>query len=202
MSFKLTVTLAACLSMTACATVDLNQAATNTPAAKSSATDVNVVQRAASKLYAAFTQKGFVAKTSRKRVQSAASILLRGLQAKEVTQTPMGYADKASDPMVVLADIRLAAGHVEQTTKAAEVYLAMAPVDTSLRKELASLEKALLASRAASPIFQDALINTGVGPASAELIAYKAIVDDLRDVTNEYGARVRGDDVVGDAVVN
>jgi len=195
MSFKLTLTqtlaLAACLSMTACATVDLNQAATKTPIAQSSVANANVVQRAASKLNAAFTQNGFVAKTSRKRVQSTASILLKGLQEKEVSPaTETGYTALATDASTVRADIQMASSHVNQTTKAAEVYLAMAPLDRSLRKELASLEKALLASREAGRVFEAALIKTGSNSVP-ELATFNLSVDALRDVTNEFGIRVR-----------
>ena len=93
--------------------------------------------------------------------------------------------------MIVLSDIRIAAKHVEQTTKAAEVYLAMAPGEKSLRKELVSLEKALIASREASQVFEDALIKT-VGETSAmDFVSYKNSVNELRDVTNAFGDRVR-----------
>jgi len=191
MSYKLTLTLAACLSMSACATVNLNEIATKSPSAKTSVVDANIVQRAASKLYAAFTQKGFVAKTSRKRMQSAASILLKGLQDKEINSAPeTGYAALATDAASVRADIQLASGHVEQTTKAAEVYLAIASSNRSLRKELASLEQALLASREAGRVFEDALIKTGQ-PSASELTTFNVSVDELRDITNAFGDRVR-----------
>jgi len=88
-------------------------------------------------------------------------VLLKGLEDKDTASIESaGYAALATEPMVVLSDIRMAATHVEQTTKAAEVYLAMAPGERSLRKELVSLEKALIASREASQVFEDALINS------------------------------------------
>ena len=192
MSLKLALTFAACLSMTACTTIDLNQVATKSPTAKSSAVEFNVVQSAASKLYTAFTKKGFVAKTSRKRMQSAASILLKGLQDKDVnSDANTGYAALAIDASAVRADIHMASGHVEQTTKAAEIYLVMAAADRSLRKELASLEKALLASREAEQVFEEALVKTSASKTAAELVAFKASVDALRDVTNAFGDQVR-----------
>lgn len=192
MSLRLTLLLAASLSLSACATVDLNEMASPsaTPAAKTA--DVNVVQRAASKLYTAFANRGFVPKSSRKKMQSAARVLLKGLEDKEVTSvSAVGYVDMAQSPQIILTDIRMAASHVEQTTKAAEVYLAMAPSEKSLRKELVSLEKALIASREASQVFEDALIKTSGEARAMDYKAYKTSVNELRDVTNAFGDRVR-----------
>lgn len=192
MSLRLTLLLTAALSLSACATVDLTEVTAPKNASAVKVADVNVVQRAASKLYAAFTNRGFVAKDSRKKMRSAARVLLKGLEDKGSTSvTSAGYADTAVDSVIVLSDIRMAATHVEQTTKAAEVYLAMAPGEKSLRKELVSLEKALIASREASQIFEDALIKT-VGETSAmDFVSYKNSVNELRDVTNAFGDRVR-----------
>jgi len=178
--------------MSACATVDLNDVATsNTPAAAKSV-DLNVVQRAASKLYTAFSSRGFVAKDGRKKVRSAARVLLKGLEDKDVTTvSTKSYADVALNQMTVLSDIRMASTHVEQTTKAAEVYLAIAPSKASLRKELVSLEKALIASREASGVFEDALIKTAGEANAMDYLAYKSSVNELRDVTNAFGDRVR-----------
>ena len=192
MSLRLTLALTAALSMTACATVDLNDVATQNKSSASKAIDVNVVQRAAAKLYAAFSSRGFVAKDSRKRMQSAARVLLKGLEDKDVTAVSSGgYVSMASDSLVVLSDIRIASTHVEQTTKAAEVYLAMAPAEKSLRKELSSLEKALIASREASQVFEDALIKTSGEATAMDYAAFKISVNELRDVTNAFGDRVR-----------
>jgi len=194
MSLRLTLILTACFSMSACATVDLNDVATKNQVTRTSAVDINVVQRAATKLYAAFSSRGFVAKDSRKRVQSAARILLKGLEEKDVrnTEAETSYMASAMDKLTVLSDIRLASNHVEQTTKAAEVYLVMVPVDKSVRKELASLEKALLASREASRVFEDALIKTSGDKTAVEFSAFETSVDELRNVTNAFGDRVRG----------
>ena len=192
MSLRLTILLTAALSLSACATVDLTEVTAPKSASAAQVADVNVVQRAASKLNAAFTNRGFVAKDSRKKMRSAARVLLKGLEDKGAASiTSAGYADSAVDSVIVLSDIRIAAKHVEQTTKAAEVYLAMAPGEKSLRKELVSLEKALIASREASQVFEDALIKT-VGETSAmDFVSYKNSVNELRDVTNAFGDRVR-----------
>ena len=124
-------------------------------------------------------------------MQSAAQILLKGLEDRELKTSEVGYASSAVDPLIVLADIRTASRHVEQTTKAAEVYLVMAPVETSLREELSSLEEALLASRAAETVFAEALINTGRPLTSSEFANYNMLVDELKNATNEFGHRVR-----------
>jgi len=191
MRLKLSIILLSCLSISACATIDLDEMAAKNQPTKAATLDINVVQRAASKLYAAFSSKGFVAKDSKKRMQSAARILLKGLEEKDVTDQDMSYAANISDPEIILSDIRLASRHVEQTTKAAEVYLAMAPVETSMRPELKSLEKALLASREAEHVFEDALINSGAAVSLIELKNYSASVRELSEITNAFGDRVR-----------
>ena len=192
MSLRVTLILTVALSLSACATVDLTEVAAPKTVSAAKVADVNVVQRAASKLYSAFTNRGFVAKDSRKKMRSAARVLLKGLEDKgSASITSAGYADSAVDSVIVLSDIRMAATHVKQTTKAAEVYLVMAPGEKSLRKELVSLEKALIASREASQVFEDALIKT-VGETSAmDFVSYNNSVNELRDVTNAFGDRVR-----------
>lgn len=203
MSLRLTLILTAALSMSACATVDLTEV--TAPKAESTAkvADINVVHRAASKLYAAFTNRGFVAKDSRKKMRSAATVLLKGLEDKNASSVESeGYVHKAADPVAILSDIRIAAGHVEQTTKAAEVFLVMAPGEKSLRKELVSLEKALIASREASQVFEDALIKTSGETTAMDFVSYERSVNELRDVTNAFGDRVRESQMTKLAEIN
>ena len=203
MSLRLTLLLTASLSLSACATVDLNAATTSDSPAATKSVDVNVVQRAASKLYAVFSNRGFVAKDGRKKMRSAARVLLKGLEDKNVTtDASLSYADNAQSQLTVLSDIRMASTHVEQTTKAAEVYLAMAPAEKSLRKELVSLEKALIASREASQVFEDALIKTAGQTTAMDYVAYKMSVNELRDVTNAFGDRVREAQMTKVAAIN
>jgi len=81
----LSLTIAAALA-TGCTTVNVAEIATPAAAAKVEVpAEKNIVLRAASKLYAAFRSKGFVAKTSREKLQSAASILLNGLEERALT---------------------------------------------------------------------------------------------------------------------
>ena len=203
MSLRLTLTLAAALSLSACATVDLDTATTSNRPSTAKSVDVNVVQRAASKLYAVFSNRGFVAKDGRKKMRSAARVLLKGLEDKSVTTvSTVGYAANAQSQVTVLSDIRMASTHVDQTTKAAEVYLAMAPAEKSLRKELISLEKALIASREATQVFEDALINVAGDINAMDYSAYKVSVNELRDVTNAFGDRVREAQMTRVAAIN
>jgi len=203
MSLRLTLILIASLSLSACATVNLSDVTSQKGETAAKVTDVNVVQRAASKLYTAFSSRGFVAKDGRKRVQSAARVLLKGLEDKDVTAvSAKGYVDTMQSQMIVLADVRMASTHVEQTTKAAEVYIAMAPSEKSLRKELASLEKALIASREAAQVFEEALIKTAGDANAMDYAAYKTSVNELRDVTNAFGDRVRESQMTKVAAIN
>ena len=203
MSLRFTLILTAALSLSACATVDLTDVTTPKASSTVSVADVNVVQRAAAKLYAAFANRGFVANDSRKKMRTAARVLLKGLEDKDTASIESaGYAALATEPMVVLSDIRMAATHVEQTTKAAEVYLAMAPGERSLRKELVSLEKALIASREASQVFEDALIKLAGETKAMDFVSYKQSVNELRDVTNAFGDRVRESQMSSAAAIN
>jgi len=47
-----------------------------------------------------------------------------------------------------------------------------------------------LASREAGRVFEDALIKTGQ-PSASELTTFNVSVDELRDITNAFGDRVR-----------
>jgi len=185
---RLFIATAAAISLSACATVDLTDTTAMSSSAKSAAVERNIVQRAAAKLYAVFATKGWSTKSSKKRVQSAASILLKGLEPTSA-KSGSDYADQNKSVTVVLADMREPAQHVAQTTKAAEVYLSMAPAKVSLTEELSSLESALLMSRQAETVFAAALNNGN----EVDLTAFRHAVDALRDVTNAFGDRVRED---------
>jgi len=193
MSLRLTIAILSCVSFSACATINLDEMAVSSKSPVISGFDVNVVQRATEKLFSAFSNKGLVAKDSQKRMQSAARILLKGLEEKDVLIDQASYQSNVSDPLIVLADIKTVSRHVEQTTKAAEVYLAMAPIEKSVKKELGSLEQALLASRSAEAIFETTLLDLGQNSSASEFVNYKQVVDELKYVTDAFGERVRDD---------
>lgn len=181
----LTTILAASVA-SGCATVDMTDMAIPAASKTESVSEKNIVQRAAAKLYNAFTNRGFVAKSSGKRVQSAASILLNGLEDRDLTETDTDYAGQGLPASVVEADIRYASRQVRQTTKAAEVFLEMADTDRNMRNELESLEQALLASREASDAFTKSL-----GGNNASVLELKTEIAALTRVTDRFGDRVR-----------
>lgn len=188
--FKCAVLSAASLSMAACATVDVTQVTQSKNNASTQAVNFNVVQKAASKLYAVFTNRGFVAKDSRRNMRSAARMLLKGLEDKPLN-TVVKYSETIGSEEALSADIILAAKQVDLTRKAAEVFLAMAPGEASLKKELGSLQKALVASNEAKKSFSEAVEVYGAGTSKAELVTYETSVDSLREITDQFGYRVR-----------
>lgn len=185
MRFRVLCLTAAAMLATGCATVDMTEMAVPVAAKAEAPSEKNIVVRAANKLYAAFRSKGFVAKTSRKKMQSAASILLNGLEERELT-SDVDYAAQNLPRSVVIADIVYATEQVQRTANAAEVYFDISEKDWKLRKELGSLESALLSSREASVSFEKV-----VGAENSELQNLNEQVDRLKKVTDDFGQRVR-----------
>ncbi|GHA83089.1 hypothetical protein GCM10009069_02970 [Algimonas arctica] len=177
------------LFCTGCATVDLQNMAgsSDTASTMQYESESNVVQRAVEKLRDAFASRGFGAKTSQRKMEAAADMLLNGLLAQTVSSDEGDYAATPKPVAAVIEDIQMARGHVEQTTRAAEVYLEVAPQNRSLDDELKSLEAALLASERATQSFQSALPDSKY----ADLDDLRRSVDALRDVTDAFGQRVR-----------
>ncbi len=191
MSYRLKTTLTAlsvCIALSGCATVDLNEVTRPSDYQAAGDAELNVVQQAAATLNMVFRDRGFVAKTSRKRLQSAASVLLNGLEDKQIIDAKaMGYADIPKSESLILADMKYARSYIDRTVAAAQVYLEVAPVKRDLRKELVSLEKALIASTEAQSVFKAALKGAG----QSDVDIFEQSVANLRDVTDEFGARVR-----------
>ncbi len=183
--------LIGCVTLSACATVDIsNITAAQPTAAPETVAELNVVQRATSNLYTAFKDKGLATDVSKKKMRSAARILLTGLDAKP-SEDKQNYAVVIGSAEALNADLIMATKHVEQARKAAEIYLAMAPVNTSVRDELISLQKALMASKKAERNFVEALSHYKVPAPDADFSAYTQSVAKLRDITDDYGLRVR-----------
>ena len=176
---------AAAMLATGCATVDVTDIGSPSVAKVEVPSENNIVLRAASKLYAAFQSKGFVAKTSREKMQSAASILLNGLEERALT-SETDYAAQNYTRDVVTDDITFASQHVRQTANAAEIYFELSEGRKKLREELGSLESALLSSYEASMSFE----QVG-GTENAEFQIFKSEVNRLKRVTDKFGQRVR-----------
>lgn len=183
------------LSMSGCATVDLVNVGGNTTASSVSGTSndadsENVVKLAAGRLFDIFTRQGWVESKDNQRVQSAASVLLRGLETPSDETQHSSYASKSLSVSQMHADVITAQSHVLETSNAAQVYLAVVADDANLREELASLQKALIVAREAELMFKDAIpvANPDLDPV---FLNYSDSVDTLRDVTDVFGDRVR-----------
>lgn len=184
-SFRILALSAAAIVATGCATVDITEMASPVSAKVKVPAEKNIVLRAASKLYAAFRTKGFVEKTSRKKMQSAASILLNGLEDRDLT-SDVKYESRNLPRSVVIEDIAYAREQVTRTANAAEIYFDLSESQRKLREELVELEQALLSSREASNAFKKV-----VGSDSSELRSLNFEVDRLRVITDSFGERVR-----------
>ena len=183
--FRILAFTAAAIVATGCATVDMTEMASPVAAKSNVPAEKNIVLRAASKLYAAFRTKGFVAKTSRKKMQSAASVLLNGLEDRNLT-SDVSYEARNLPRSVVITDITYAAEQVRRTANAAEIYFELSEGKRKLREELVELEQALLSSREASNAFQNV-----VGQDNAEWRSLNFEVDRLKTITDSFGERVR-----------
>lgn len=179
----------AALVTSGCATVDLQNMAGSSDASANATYEAesNVVQRAVEKLRDAFASRGFGPKTSRRKMEAAADMLMNGLSAGNISVDADDYADAKKPTALIVEDIRLARGHVDQTTRAAEIYLEVAPQSRTLDDELENLEAALLVSERAIQSFQSALPDHE----SADLNDFRLSVDQLRVVTDAFGDRVR-----------
>ena len=189
MHFMKLVLLVTATGLSACATVDFAEMAPQTPKVFE-ASSKTVVRRASDALVEEFTEAGWVAPPEKNRIQKTAGFLLKGIKKSEPV-TDVSYAAKARSLMAVNADIKTAAMHVEQAVKAADVFLAMAAPEDSLRRELKSLEGALVTSRRAEVSFEEALAKLGAKNSVHDMEAYYLATGELTRITNAYGVRVR-----------
>jgi len=119
--------------MSACATVDITSLGNAAgEVAVSSAPKKNVVQ---------FINNGWSEKASKKRIQSTAHILLKGLEPQTEAIDQTSYISSLSQKSQLIDDVKAAESYILQLSKAAEVYIAMANQETMLQSELSSLEK-------------------------------------------------------------
>lgn len=185
LNFRVIAITAVAFIASGCATVDMTEMASPVAVKTEAPAEKNIVLRAAGKLYAAFRTKGFAAKASRKKMQSAASILLNGLEARDLT-TETNYEAQGFSRDVVITDIAYAEEHVRRVANAAEIYFEMSEGNKKLRDELGSLEKALVSSREAAATFEGI-----VGADSLEIRNLNTEIDRLKSITDDFGKRVR-----------
>lgn len=190
MHSKVILIAATAIAFSGCATVDLQTMAGSSGNSLSTTQyekESNVVQRAVERLRDTFASLGFGASTSERKMQAAADMLLNGLSARHLVSDQGDYANLGKTTSEIIDDIQLARGHVEQTKRAAEIYLEVAPQDRDFEDELEGLEAALMASERAFKTFERALEDETQG----ELVMFQTSVDSLRGITDEFGARVR-----------
>ena len=178
----------------ACATVDI----TNSPEIPSemgnNLEEDNIVKKATSRLAAVFSKRRFAVKNNRKQMEFAAKVLLKGLSDNEViNEADQSYVQTANNLESTLSDIRIASTHVEKTVDSAKMYLNTAPQKKSYQEEITNLEQALIASRMALQVFEDALLKTSGNTNFDEFTIYNDLVDRLRDVTNSFSNRAETD---------
>ena len=178
----------------ACATVDI----TNSPEIPSemgnNLEEDNIVKKATSRLAAVFSKRRFAVKNNRKQMEFAAKVLLKGLSENEViNEADQSYVQTANNLESTLSDIRIASTHVEKTVDSAKMYLNTAPQKKSYQEEITNLEQALIASRMALQVFEDALLKTSGNTNFDEFTIYNDLVDRLRDVTNSFSKRAETD---------
>lgn len=182
---QILVFTAAVVLVSGCATVDISEMTSPVAAKAEAPAEKNIVLRAARKLFASFQSKGFIEKTSRKKMQSAASILLNGLEERELT-SDVSYKSRNLPRSTVVADIVYASQQVSRTANAAEVYFELSEGKRKLKEELVELEQALIFSREASVEFESI-----VGSSNAELQGLNVEVERLKLITDNFGRRVR-----------
>ncbi|MEP6342269.1 MAG: hypothetical protein ABJ275_03065 [Maricaulaceae bacterium] len=188
--FARTCSVAMILSLSACATVDV----TSMGSAEQETVNVetvdtgNIITRTVKRLHQAFVNKGWSEDVSQEKTQSAANVLLNGLEDIDPTDVaPRELTYTNADDL--LSDIKTARYHLSQTTKAAEVYLDVASSDSDLSGELKQLQKALHDSETAHENFiKQKKYSTAI---EHEIMYYASEVEKLRAVTNDFGDIVR-----------
>lgn len=182
--------ISTCL-MSACTTVDLSQVSFEPQAETARAHTQNVVQKAAHSMVALFETKGWCKTDLKEKTQTAASVLLNGLDNdmdKDVITSRAILVVKSGQ---LLEDIGLANAQVEQITKAAEIYMATADDAADIGVELTLLESALLTAREAETNFDMSLAQSGTTRSQREFEAFQGAIKDLKGITDTYGDRMR-----------
>lgn len=185
---KLSILVAAC-GLSACATVDFAEMAPQATMAVQPASKT-VVRKAADNLVDDFSASGWSVRPEQNRIQKTAGFLLKGMASADKREDA-SYSAGVESFAALKADIIAATVKVDQTVKAADVFLSMATPDEKLRRELKSLEKALMATRQAEISFEKAIERFGAGSDQSEMKAYYKSVGELTRTTNAYGVWVR-----------
>ena len=174
----------------ACATVDISNSPEIPSEMGNNLEEDSIVKKATSRLAAVFSKRRFAVKNNRKQMEFAAKVLLKGLSDNAViNEADQSYVQTANNLESTLSDIRIASTHVEKTVDTAKMYLNTAPPKKSYQEEITNLEQALIASRMALQVFEDALLKISGNTNFDEFTIYNDLVDGLRDVTNSFSNR-------------
>ena len=181
------ICVASCLTLGACATVDVTQlAGSDANSSVDTQLSQNTVIRSAKNLYKHITSSGW-ATPNQTSLQKTATVLLKGEGAVKQVEASTYRGNSLSD---LQGDMVNLIHHTEQTTKTAEVFLSVSPDAADLKAELSFLEVALISCRKSETNFQLAMNELGAQNVS-ELTSLNGSINALRDITNQYGERVR-----------
>ena len=174
--------------LSACTTVDLSQVAIKQPREVIQKPTQNVVEQAALSLTNIFKAKGWCKSHPAEKTRTAANVLLNGVDM-EPDNTPIPASVISTRQLS--RDLSEAKKLVEQTTKAAEVYLVLSEEITELGAELSHLEAALLAAREAEFGFDKSLQTSSNLIVRHKFTVFSNSVDALKNITDAYGDRIR-----------
>ena len=175
-------------SLSACTTVDLSQIAIKESQEAVQKSAHNVVEQAALSLTNLFKAKGWCKSHPAEKTRTAANVLLNGVDM-DVAKTPVPVAKISTRQL--FSDLNEAKKQVEQTTKAAEVYLVLSEEMAELDAELSHLEAALLAAREAEASFEKSMQAASNLIVRHKFTTLSNSIDELKNVTDAYGERIR-----------
>ena len=202
-SLKLILGLACCVSLSACTTVNFSAFGdSEIMQAEAEADQANVVELTTDALLSSFDERGYGLHMKRSRIAMAADILMNGFRSEHRDNIDSAYADTLRTPDVIAKDIVIAKGYVDRTVSAAQIFKRTADIKDPFKSELKRLEAALSKSENAALGFEMALeavtvhdtVSTDTPSLSAvtqALADLELSIDDLRNVTDDYGMSVR-----------
>jgi hypothetical protein len=185
----LSVVVVLSMSLGACTTVDLSQVAIQSDSSAVTPVKQNVVERASAALTSKFRSKGWCAGGPQEKTQTAASVLLNGVDSTAIEKRDTNI--KFSSEAHLAAELVSANEHIVQATKAAEVFLSISEDISDVDSELSLLETALLSAKEAETRFEKAVTSTGSSTVRQNFEDLQTSVQSLKKVTDRYGDRAR-----------
>ncbi len=171
----------------ACTTVDLSQVTATQQQRAQQAPKANIVEMASTQLTQTFNKNGWTLAATQPRAQTAASVLLKGLQGTSPQEPVVSIVPLEK----FAANINLATQKVDDTYKAASLYLDYVNEHADVSLELDVLETALLNAKAAEHNFAEQAEHAEDDQALELLSQYQNSLGKLRSITDKYGSRTR-----------